>query len=85
MFCRPPDRSLEELADAGFRSLAQIGASGDHLVDIALRRDDRRPFVVEWKDLSSGSLTWAPDLLRVLSGLMLAKTDPGPQLGETLT
>lgn len=82
-----PDRSLEDLADAVFRSLARIGASGAHLVDIALRRDDGRPFVVEWKDLSSGSLTCARDLFRVLSGRLLlsARTDPGPQVGDALT
>lgn len=62
-----PDPSLRQFAIDAFTRLAEAGADGAHAVDVALSKEDQRPFVVEWKDLSSGSLAAPRKVLPMLA------------------
>ncbi|MFD1048837.1 hypothetical protein ACFQ1S_26535 [Kibdelosporangium lantanae] len=68
----PPSQAMVDLAGTVFSALASVGADGTHLVDFAERDGDGVPFVVEWKDLSGGSLNSATELFRALGQMSLA-------------
>lgn len=58
-----PGPYIERFAADAFARLAEIGADGLHVVDVALSNDERRPFAVEWKDLASSSLAMPKEVL----------------------
>jgi hypothetical protein len=65
-----PDPYLERFTDKAFARLAEAGADCVHIVDISLKSDDNKPFVVEWKNLTSGSLAVPGQVLSQVADCM---------------
>lgn len=45
-----------DFLNSAYEALAELGADGLHVLDLAIRDPDRKPYIVEWKDFSSSSL-----------------------------
>ncbi len=63
-----------QFLNRAYAALAKMGADGVHVLDLAIRDSDRKPYIVEWKDLSSSSLRNAEGSLAAIIEAISARS-----------